>query len=426
MTLTLPDANAWAEQCAQDGEFKLAARHWNGGFELSTGNERLQLCVVDGIPVASAFDQSGGPLDIESVGAFRLEGDEPFWSRMLAGPPPRFHTDFLAALGKGLGLSVSGDRLAYAQYYGAAMRAIELLRPSRTNMTAPPRPASAPVFDAPQGRYVHLELGGQDHRVYFEEAGQGIPVLLQHTAGCHGSQWRHLLEDTRITDHFRLIAYDLPFHGKSLPPTSTSWWAQKYDLRGEFLRSVPLELTKALELDNPVFIGCSVGGLLALDLALQHADEFRAVVSVEGALQIPGSMKALGDLWHPQISNDYKARAMEGLMSPESPLPYVKETSFVYASGWPQAFIGDLHYYIADYDLRESAGDIDTAKVAVHILSGEYDHSGTSELGKEAHEAIAGSTWTEMKNLGHFPMSENPEQFIEYLLPILKQIRSAV
>ena len=426
MVVALPEQSQWAELCAADGEFQLAARHWNGGFELCVGEQRLQLSVLDGVAITEESDQQLAPLDTESDGVFKLQGDDAFWSRMLAGPPPRFHTDLLAALSTGAGVRLSGDRLTYAQYYGAAMRAIELLRPLRDNTQVPPRSSVAPVFDAPQGRYVHLQLAGQDHRVYFEEAGQGIPVLLQHTAGCHGSQWRHLLEDPRITDNFRLIAYDLPYHGKSLPPTGTQWWAEKYDLRGEFLRSVPLGLAQTLGLDNPVFIGCSVGGLLALDLALRHAETFRAVVSIEGALKIPGSLDALGDLWHPQISNDYKARAMEGLMSPESPLPYVKETSFVYASGWPQSFIGDLHYYIADYDLTETAGRIDTNKVAVHILSGEYDHSGTSELGRAAHEAIAGSTWSEMKNVGHFPMSENPSEFINYLLPVLQQIRAAV
>ena len=29
-----------------------------------------------------------------------------------------------------------------------------------------------------------------------------------------------------------------------------------------------------------------------------------------------------------------------------------------------------------------------------------------------------------MKDLGHFPMSENPEKFIGYLLPVLEEIRS--
>jgi pimeloyl-ACP methyl ester carboxylesterase len=169
-------------------------------------------------------------------------------------------------------------------------------------------------------------------------------------------------------------------------------------------------------------MGCSVGGLLALDLALRHPDVFRAVISVEGALSIGGSLEALGDLWHPQISNEYKARLMDGLMSPTSPKAYRKETSFVYASGWPPAFIGDLYYYVKDYDLSDQAHEIDTNQVGVHILSGEYDYSGKSELGKAASDAIKGSTWAEMKGVGHFPMSENPEAFKRYLLPILDRI----
>ena len=109
-------------------------------------------------------------------------------------------------------------------------------------------------------------------------------------------------------------------------------------------------------------------------------------------------------------------------MSPSSPQAYRKETSFVYSSGWPPAFIGDLYYYITDYDLSHQAHEIDTDEVAVHILSGEYDYSGTAELGRSASEAIKGSTWQEMKGVGHFPMSENPRAFLKYLLPILDQI----
>lgn len=63
-------------------------------------------------------------------------------------------------------------------------------------------------------------------------------------------------------------------------------------------------------------------------------------------------------------------------MAPASPNAYRKETAFVYSSGWPPAFRGDLYYYMVDYDLRQSAAQIDTKMVAVHILSGEYDYSG--------------------------------------------------
>lgn len=415
MTVILPDAGAWAAACAADGEFRLAARHWTGGLALDIGERTLGLTLSDGAVSAGVPD--------DDTGLLRFSAPESVWAGLLAGLPPRFHNDLMARLTDGPELERSGDRVAHAQYYAAVMRAVELLRPAGAPRPAPAtRPGTG--FDAPTGRYLHLTLDGHDHRLYFEEAGQGIPLLLQHTAGCHGSQWRHLFEDARITEHFRLIAYDLPWHGKSLPPTDRTWWAEPYALRGAFLRSVPLQLAAALRLERPVFMGCSVGGLLALDLAWRQPETFRAVIAVEGALRIGGDLADLTELWHPRVSNEYKARLMEGLMAPQSPLAYRKETSFVYASGWPPAFLGDLHYYIEEFDLRAAAGEIDCGRVAVHILSGEYDYSGRTELGRAAHEAIAGSTFTEMAGVGHFPMSENPERFIEYLLPLLADIRA--
>src|SRR5438270_12598555 len=85
-----------------------------------------------------------------------------------------------------------------------------------------------PRFDAVTGRYVYLTIDGLEYRVYFEEAGEGIPLLLQHTAGADGRQWRHLLNDPQLARGYRMIAYDLPYHGKSLPPTEKEWWREEY------------------------------------------------------------------------------------------------------------------------------------------------------------------------------------------------------
>ncbi|MEM7078994.1 MAG: alpha/beta hydrolase [Pseudomonadota bacterium] len=405
----------WAARCAADGEFTMAARHWDGGLTVTVGDTQLGLTLRDGAVSAGVNDAQSGVVT--------YSGAADVWQRLLQQVPERFHNDLVANIAQGAGIRRSGDRVVHAQYYAAVMRAVELLRPDPESypLSAADRPSSGRI-DTPVGRYVHVDLLGEDFRIYFEEAGEGIPLLMQHTAGCHSSQWRHLFEDPEITSRFRLIAYDLPFHGKSLPPVGKEWWQEEYRLRGEFLRSVPLALAAALQLDDPVFMGCSVGGLMALDLAHKHADDFRAVISVEGALHIEGSTENMPELWHPQVNNEYKARLMDGLMSPTSPMAYRKETSFVYACGWPPVFIGDLHYYTDEFDLRDCAREIDTNKVGVHLLSGEYDYSGTSELGQEARDAIAGSTWTEMRGVGHFPMSENPVAFLEYLKPILAQI----
>ena len=298
--LQLPTNVDFATRCAADGELRLAIRYWTGGLRFFVGDQSLFLTVENGIPVV------GDPGEGSDV--LTLRGPEELWVQLLRAAPPRFANDITPAAA--LGLVLEGEALLFAQYGAAAQRAVELLRapadsgkPARDDVRT-----ETPRYDAPIGRYVHVTLGGHDHRVYYEEAGQGIPLLLQHTAGSHGIQWRHVMECTEITDHFRVIAYDLPFHGKSIPPVSRRWWEERYRLDGEFLRSVPVTLAGALDLDRPVFMGCSVGGLLALDLAATHPETFRSVISLEGALKVPGDPESLIGFWHPQVSNESKAR----------------------------------------------------------------------------------------------------------------------
>ncbi|HLY38720.1 MAG TPA: alpha/beta hydrolase [Candidatus Binatia bacterium] len=276
-------------------------------------------------------------------------------------------------------------------------------------------------LDRTTGRYIHLDIDGIDHRVYFEEAGAGIPLLLQHTAGADGRQWRHLLENAEIGRDFRMIAYDLPYHGKSLPPAGDAWWRREYRLTKDFLMQVPVTLARELGLERPAYMGSSIGGHLAGDLALHHPDEFRAVIGLEAAAYTPGGY--LDVFYHPRISNDFKASAMYGLMSPTSPEPLRRETAWIYSQGAPAVFKGDLYYFSVDHDLRETARRIDTRKCAVYLLTGEYDWAATPEMSRALAEEIPGAVYRTMERLGHFPMSEDPERFLAYVRPILDEIR---
>ena len=400
-----------AARCRGDAEFRMAARHWTGGFRFDIDGAVASVVLSEGPARAGSIDD--GP------GVVGLAGPAAIWDAVLSAVPPRFFNDI--GFAEALGLKRTGDDLTYWQYYPAIMRAVEVIRPALPATAAVP--ATTARFDSPVGRYVHVELDGHDHRIYFEEAGEGIPLLMQHTAGSHGVQWRHLFEEPRITDHFRLIAYDLPFHGKSVPPVSRSWWAEEYRLTRANAMALAVTISVALELDRPVFMGCSVGGLLALDLARYHPEQFRAVIALEPALKVDVDIDTLSGFWHPQVSNEYKSRLMNGLMAPLSPEPLRRETVWAYSSGWPPAFLGDLHYYLVDHDLTSEAAAIDTTKVGVHLLTGEYDASATIEHGQAAHDAISGSTFAVMQGVGHFPMAENPQEFLTHLLPVLEEIR---
>jgi len=411
------DAEMLAAVAAADGEFRLASKSWTGGVRFIGETFELGLTIANGVPLAA--NPGDGPEVISITGTDKL------WSTLLAPIAPRLENDLWPLIAREQ-LALKADFVMYGQYFAALARLVELIRPESPKPQVPEVSRHGQI-DTPIGRYIHLDLNGHDHRVYFEEAGSGIPLIVQHTAGCHGSQWRHLFESKAVTDHFRVIAYDLPFHGKSLPPEGARWWTDQYKLQGGFFQSVPVSLARALGLERPVFMGVSVGGSLALELARYYPEEFRAVISVEGSLKtyMPIDHPTVSTMWDPRVSSDYKARMMDGLMSPTSPEAYRKEVSYMYSGGYPQTFIGDLNYYCEDYDMREEARNIDTSKCAVHIMNGEYDYFGTLEAGQQAHAEIAGSTWVGMDGIGHFPMSENPEKFLKYVLPILQSVRDA-
>ena len=81
-------------------------------------------------------------------------------------------------------------------------------------------------------RYLHVDLDGRDHRVFVEEAGnpEGVPLLCLHTAGADTRQFRGLINDDEVLRTCRVIAFDLPYHGKSSPPAG--WQEGTYQLTG--------------------------------------------------------------------------------------------------------------------------------------------------------------------------------------------------
>jgi pimeloyl-ACP methyl ester carboxylesterase len=96
----------------------------------------------------------------------------------------------------------------------------------------------------------------------------------------------------------------------------------------------------------------------------------------------------------------------------------------MYKQGGPGVFKGDLYFYRVDGDLRDKIGRIDTKRCPLFLLTGEYDFSCAPEDTLRTAARIPGAAVTVMKELGHFPMSENPTRFRTYILPVLEKIRA--
>ena len=275
-------------------------------------------------------------------------------------------------------------------------------------------------FEPIVGRYVHLDLFGRPHRIYVEAAGEGTPLLCLHTAGADGRQYRALMNDERVTARHRVIAFDMPWHGKSSPPAG--WQNEDYQLTSAQYTEMILTVMSALGLERPILIGCSIGGRIALHLALEHPDAFRAIIGLQAGAHVDPYYD-LNFLHRADVhGGEVCAAIVSGLVGPDAPEAERWETLWHYMQGGPGVFKGDLYFYKIDGDIRSRVAQIDTSRCPLYLLSGEYDYSCTPEETLAVAASIQGSEAIIMKGLGHFPMSENPQEFLTYLLPVLAKI----
>jgi pimeloyl-ACP methyl ester carboxylesterase len=275
------------------------------------------------------------------------------------------------------------------------------------------------LYEPITGSYCSIAIDGLAHRIFVEEAGRGIPLLCLHTAGADSRQYRHLLNDKQLTDRFRVIAFDLPYHGRSTPPDG--WWLSKYRLTAKSYLAMIRAVWQALELEKPVVLGCSMGGAIVLKLAAEHQDELTGIVGLESSAYAPGRYNEL--LHHPAIhGGELAASYTYGLNSPHSPEVNRRENWWYYSQSGPGVYQGDVYFYSLDWDAREDVRRIDTSRCKVALLTGEYDYSCTPAMSEAVAASIPGARLTIMQGMGHFPMIENYPAFPPYLIGALDHV----
>ena len=267
------------------------------------------------------------------------------------------------------------------------------------------------------GRYLTVTVEGAPRRIYFEEAGQCRPVLCLHTAGADTRQWRHLMNDPTITASHRLIAFDMPWHGKSLPPEGFE--TQEYLLTTEAYIETVLAVADGLGLDRPILAGCSMGGRIALQLAALHPDRFSGFIAIEASDFQPAWYDI--DWFHRPDAHggEMGAALVSANISPHAPNVERWNTLWMFMQSGPGVFRGDLSFYTRDDSLTGRLDRIDTARTPVHLIVGAYDLTCTPEDAARTAAAIPGATLAVMDELGHFPMSEHPAGFRPFFLDAL-------
>jgi pimeloyl-ACP methyl ester carboxylesterase len=404
-----------------DAEFRRASRFFSKDILLSVGDKKCLVKVREGVVEEMKLEPT-----FLKPWHFFIKGSVDAWQKFLQLKPPPTYSDLYGCISR-QHFELGGDIEAAFAHFWPLTRMLDVFRQcqneSATQVLPEAKKLRTSALEPVIGKYIYLTIQGIEYRVYFEQNGSGVPLLCQHTAASDGRLWRHLLNDDEITEKFQVIVPDLPYHGKSLPPESVAWWKEDYRLTKRFFMDFHLELCHALGIERPVFMGCSMGGQLAVELAIEHPEKFRAVIGLESGLSRARMAPTLEFHDHPRISNAFRMYSMYGKTAPGNPENFRREIAWTYGQSAPPVSKGDLYYNFIDHNLTSGeAGRIDTSRTAVYLLTGEYDWGNSPDQTHILAQQIVGSKFVEMKGLGHFPMAENYEVFKSYLVPVLNEI----
>src|SRR5512142_2414577 len=94
-------------------------------------------------------------------------------------------------------------------------------------------------------------------RLYYEEAGQGFPLVMVHAGIADHSMWDD--QFAYFAPKYRVIRFDMRGFGQS--PAVSGPYAPRDDLAG---------LLNHLQVERAFLIGCSMGGSMCIDFTCEH------------------------------------------------------------------------------------------------------------------------------------------------------------
>lgn len=308
-------------------------------------------------------------------------------------------SDWFKATSPGLGeLVVEGNVVAAIRNAKAMWLTLEVMkRTGRASAPAkPPSPGPKPSGKEIVGRYITVN----GVRTYYEEAGEGLPILCLHAASQDTMMYRHVLEG--LSDEYRVIALDAPGHCKSSVPNGGPFTdiTQHAEFNEAFI--------SALGLQRPAVIGCSFAGNQVLELAARHPGAYSAIVSSEGADYTPTVSDFFLDMMRtdgPQILDAWS----QSLTGDRTPADRAADVKWQIQRNPAFIMVADLTGY-GHFDKRDQMSKITDP---VLLLRGDADWLVSQEQVEATASRVAGSEIVVLEGTGHYPMIENPLEFNE-------------
>jgi 3-oxoadipate enol-lactonase len=252
-------------------------------------------------------------------------------------------------------------------------------------------------------------------RIHYERSGSGFPLLLIHAGIADSRMWEP--QAKAWADQFDMIRPDLRGFGDSeLPPAP-------YSNRGDLIG-----LLDQLGVDRAHVVGCSMGGTVALDLALEYPERVERLVLIAGGVsgsnlgeadaalfaEIEAADKA-GDM---DAVNRAEVRLwVDGPRRPEGSAPAAVRELVLDMNGrslhtdWAAAEHRDL--------IPPAVGRLGDVEAPTLVIVGDQDLPHAAANADVVVSKVPGARRATIKDAAHLPSLERPEEFNRLVLDFL-------
>lgn len=249
-------------------------------------------------------------------------------------------------------------------------------------------------------------------QIHYREDGdpQGAPIVFANSLGTDLRLWDQIVP--LLPEGLRIIRFDKRGHGlSSCPPAPYSMGALVRDTE---------QLLDHLNVRDAMFVGLSIGGMIAQGLAVKRLDQVRAMVLSNTAAKI-----GTAQMWQDRI-DAVNANGIEPIadgiidrwfarafIASGAHLPWRNMLARTPAQGYAGCCAA-----IAGTDFYTPTSGLGLPTLGI---SGNEDGSTPPDLVRETVDLIKGSRFEIIRGTGHLPCVEKPVEYAALLNTFLKE-----
>lgn len=249
--------------------------------------------------------------------------------------------------------------------------------------------------------------------LYYEVAGEGPPLVLAHAGFVDHRMWDE--QFPVFAKHHRVVRYDMRGFGRSEMPAGL--FSHRQDLHG---------LLGVLGVERAHLLGCSAGGGVVIDFALEHPEMTDSLVLVSAAVggyPVQGDLpKPMQDLSAAMKDKDFERAAdlavriwIDGpRRSPDRVDAHIRARAHdMSLTALPNAFAKEVPLEPVAF------GRLHELAVPTLVIVGELDDESIATIGELLATHIPGARKEIMSGAAHLPNMERPEEFNRKVLAFL-------